>query len=90
MPSAPGTIDIDDEVDLINFLKPEYGIKATYVVNTVQTKNDASARATVLSKFTNRKVQDQHQEDIEIDAQNIMDDDDRKLWLSSKRNSKFP
>ena len=45
---------------------------------------------TALSKMTNRNVQEHYQQDIEIDAQNIMNDDDRKLWLSSKRNSKFP
>ena len=34
MPSTPGTIEDDEDSDLINFLKPEYGIKATYVVST--------------------------------------------------------
>ena len=91
MPSTPGTIDDDEEIDLSNFLKPEYGIKATYVISTtLPIRNDAPAKISALNKMTNRKVQENYQEEIEIDAQNIMDDDDRKLWLSSKRNSKFP
>ena len=90
MPSTPGTLDDDDESDAVNFLKPEFGIKATYVVSTALPTGDPPAKISALSKMTKRKVLDTYQQDIEVDAQNIMDDDDRKLWLSSKRNSKFP
>ena len=91
MPSTPGTIDIDDDIDLVNFLKPEYGIKATYIACTAQVREDLPPKVSALSKFSNRKnVLVPYQDDIEIDAKNLMEDDDRKLWLSSKRNSKFP
>ena len=89
VPSTPGTIEHDDEREFTNYLRPEYGVKATYIVTTALPV-DPPAKISALSKITNRKMPQTYQQDIEVDASNIMNDDDHKMWLSSKRNSKFP
>ena len=55
VPSTPGTIAQEEDRELVNYLKPEDGVKATYVVSTALPV-DPPAKISALSKITNRKM----------------------------------
>lgn len=81
----------DDNLDY-NYLTEENGIKIFYLVQQKQQQAvNQKAKMPPLkpSSAAGRKELAQSKE-IEVNAANLLSDDDRKLWLSSKRNSNFP
>ena len=70
---------IEDDIYERNYLTGQSGAQIYYVVKQKAQQTIASQRQ--------KQPQEEH---VEVSAANLLSDDDRKLWLSSLRNSNFP